>query len=84
MDDTALRWRRECWRGDTSFWGAKTFVPSEFLGEKVLGDEVSRFFLLKTKALKMFLPATKCYPHMHICTNSKITFLEFYEYCTCY
>ena len=50
--------------GETSFLGAQPSVPSEFLGEKVLGEEVSHFFLLKTKALKMFLPATKCYSRM--------------------
>ena len=64
-DNTASRRLRECWRGETSFWGAKPFVPSEFLGEKVLGEEVSRFFSVRTKVpLKMFLPAAKCYSRM--------------------
>ena len=29
--------------------GAQPSVPSDFLGEKVLGEEVSRFFSVRTK-----------------------------------
>ena len=35
--------------GRTSFLGAQPSVPSDFLGEKVLGEEVSRFFSVQTK-----------------------------------